>query len=254
MHPPRAAGENTSLLGRAGAVALAAVKHLPTRAALGGALGFLVGVVGVALSYVLGIAVMGREALVLGPLVAVPLAIPPLGAILFGVHGLHRGAAHAALALEAQFGLVAHVTERLLARLEERFGERLANLPLQQVQDALNDVIATYLGSDDATLGSGRGLLAYVLRRARTGIARRIATLFLAAYREELRASGEGGGIAMAKLRTRTTAALTDRFEDLLFSPLDRQRAILATSYGLLATGWWFWLTFLLSVIRRAAP
>ena len=236
----------SSFLGKAGVVAAATVKHVPTRVVLWGALGLLVGVVGVALSYVLGVVTMGRGALLLGYLAAIPFAIPPLGAVLFGIHGLHRGAAHAALALEAKFGLVAHLTGRVLAQLEDRFGEQLANLPLQQLEAALKDVVAHYLATNDEEFNRDKGLLAYVLRRARISLTRKIEGYLLAAYREELNERGAGGGVSLEKVRDRTNQEISSRLGELVLAPLNKQLAVLLTLYLLLAVGWWFWLMLII--------
>lgn len=239
--PPAAA----SFLGKAGTVVTTVVKHVPTRAVLWGAIGFAVGAAGVVLSYLLGPLVLGRGALVLGYLVAIPLAIPVLGAALFGVHGLHRGAARAALALEEEFGLVSHVVERVLGKLQQRFGERLANLPLQQLETTLKEVVAGYLASREDD--EGRGLAAWVVRRARKAIAARLETYLLAAYREEQQQDGRGGGVSLAKVRERVTKELSARLAGLVMSPLNKQLALFLTLYVLLAGGWWFWLSLLAS-------
>ena len=236
----------STFLGKVGVAATAIVKHVPTRMALWASIGFVTGILGVVISYLVGVVVLERASIVLAYLISIPLSIPPLGAVLFGMHGLHRGAARAALALEEKFGLVAHVVDRVLARLEARFGEKLANLPLQQLEVGLKEAVAAYLGSRGED--EGRGLVRYVVRRARGAIARRIETYFLAAYRAEMRSDGSGGGVAMQKVREQATRELSSRLGEILMSPLNKQLAILMTLYLLLAAGWWFWLFLILMV------
>jgi hypothetical protein len=241
----------SSFLAKAGAVALTTVGNVPTRMVLWGLIGLVVGIVGVVLSYVLGALVMGRGAMILGYLVTIPAAIPPCGAVLFGLHGLHRGAARAALALEKKFGLVAHVVDRVMAGLGERYGERLANLPLQQLEVALKEIVVKYLSAKDDD--EGRGLAAYVVRRARVTIVARIETCLLAAYREELAHDGAGGGVSLAKLRARVSGEISGRLGELVMSPLNKQLAVFMTLYVLFAAGWWFWLFLLLMVVGTIA-
>jgi hypothetical protein len=240
MTSPAPIGARSTLLSKVGTVAATAVKHVPTRMALWGVIGFVVGVIGVALSYVIGVLVMGRGAMILGALVVIPMAIPPLGAALFATHGLHRGAARAALALEGKFGLVSHVVDRVLTMLADRFGEKLANLPLHQLEVALKEVVATYLASKEED--EGKGMVAYVVRRARTGIARRIDSYLLAAYREELKQDGSGGGLSVQKVRERATTQMSSRLGELVMSPLNKQLVVFMVLYLLVACGWWFWL------------
>jgi len=241
----------TSFLAKAGAVALTAVKHVPTRMVLWGLIGLVVGVIGVVLSYILGVAFMGRGAMILGYLATIPAAIPLLGAVVFGLHGLHRGAARAALALERQFGLVSHVVGRVMALVEERFGARLANLPLQQLEQALKEIVAQYLISKEDD--EGRGMAAYVVRRARGVIVARIETYLLADYRELHAQDGSGGGVSVSKLRDRLSEGLSSRLAGLVMSPLNKQLAIFMTLYVLLAAGWWLWLFLILAGLGKLA-
>lgn len=244
---PPAAPTSTSFLSKAGTVVATVVKNVPTRAVLWGAIGFFVGAVGVVLSYVLGILAMGRGAMLLGYLAVIPFVIPVLGAALFGMHGLHRGAARAALALEEKFGLVSYVVDKVLGRLQQRFAEKLANLPLQQLESSLKEIIASYLTSmeDD----EGKGLAAWVVRRARKAIATHLETYLLAAYREEQKQDGSGGGVSIEKVRARVTKELSTRLKELVMSPLNKQLAVFMTLYVLLAGGWWFWLFHLFNAL-----
>jgi hypothetical protein len=238
-------------LAKVGTVAGATVKHVPTRMLLWGAIGLVVGVIGVTLSYVLGVLLLGRGALLLGYLVSIPIAIPMLGAVFFGIHGLHRGAARAALAIEEKFGLVAHGVDRVMTKLDQRFGERLANLPLLELEVALKAIVATTLKSKDED--EGKGLLAYILRRARKAIVPRIETYLLAAYRQEQQQDGSGGGLSMQKVRDRASHELSTRLGDLVMAPLNKQRTIFMILYVLLAVGWWFWLFLIIAATSRLA-
>src|SRR5262245_7184803 len=114
-------------LSRAGDVANSIVKNVPTRGVVWGVIGFLVGVGGAGLSFVIGLLVLERGALLLGYLLAIPCAIPFLGAALFFLHGLHRGAARAALELEKKFGLVRYVVDRVTGLLEKSVGNVVKN-------------------------------------------------------------------------------------------------------------------------------
>lgn len=247
MSPPQ-----QSFLSKAGSVALTVVKHVPTRGALWGAIGFVVGTVCVLASLAMGLLVMARGALLLGYLIAIPIAIPPLGFALFGMHGLHRGAARAILALDQRFGLVSHLVERVLLGLERHVGPGLANLPLQRLEVALKRTATDLLGSDDDEENEGKGMLAWVLRRARRALIPRIESYLLTAYRAEQQADGSGGGVSLQTVRDRTQQAVSERLTDIVMSPLNKQLAVFMTMYVLLAGGWWFWLFFLLRLITQA--
>jgi hypothetical protein len=214
---------------------------------LWGVVGFLVGVIGVTLSYVIGIWLLGEGAVGLVYLYLIPMAIPLLGAVLFGMHGLHRGAARATLSLEEKFGLASHLVGRVLAMLEARFGEDLANIPLQQLEVALKEIVATCMASKEDD--EGKGMLAYVVRRARASITLCIENYLLTAYREELKESGHGGGVSMQKVRDRATRALSSNLGELVMSPLNKQLVVFLVLYLVLATGWWFWLFLILQGI-----
>jgi len=58
----------------------------------------------------------------------------------------------------------------------------------------------------------------------------------------------------MAKVQARATEALSSRLGDLVFAPLNKQRAILVSGYLVLAAGWWFWLLLILAGLHRVAP
>ncbi len=237
----------TSFLAKAGAVLGAVVKHVPARGVLWGIIGLVVGAVCVGLSFVTGVLVLDRGALLLGYVLAIPFAIPFLGAALFFMHGLHRGAARALLEIEQKFGLVRHVVDRIFALLEARLGERLRNVPLQQLETALKATVATYLGSDDVKEGSG--LAAWVVRRGKRAVARRIESFLLAAYRAEHQGDGSGGGVSLEKVAARVHAEIAQRFSSMAMSPLNKQLAVLMTLYVLIAGGWWFWLLQLMRLI-----
>ena len=163
---------------------------------------------------------------------------------MFGIHGLHRGAARAMLALEEKFGLVSYLVDAVLSRLDSVVGAGLANLPLERVERALKQVIATYLGT--AEQDDGNGLLAYVLRRARGALMPPIEACLLTAYRQAQDENGAGGGVSLAKVRENALSALSERLSEIVISPLNKQLALLMTLYVLLAGGWWFWLALLI--------
>ena len=246
MSPPQ-----QSFLSKAGTVAFTVVKHIPTRGALWGGIGFVVGTLCVLASFSIGMLVMDRGALVLGYLVGIPLAIPPLGFFLFGLHGLHRGAARAILELDRKFALVSHLVDRVLSRVERHVGTGLSNLPLQRLEVALKETVESLLGTDEEDQGS-TGVLAYVLRRARRKLVPRIEAYLLAAYRAELQADGSGGGVSVEKVRERTQLAVSERLTEIVMSPLNKQLALFMTLYVLLAGGWWFWLFFLVAFFAKA--
>ena len=248
--PARPSGES-SFLSKAGTVALAAVKHVPTRMALWGAIGLMVGLVCVAVSYALGFRALGTGGAVIAYAYVIPIGLVHLGVALFVVHGLHRGAARAALALERKFGLASHFVHRVTAKLGESHGERLQNLPLQQLEARLKQTISGYLASKEDD--EGKGMAAYVVRRARTAIVARIETYLLAAYREELAQDGSGGGVSLPKLRDRVASEMSSRLGDIVMSPLNKQLAVLMTVYVLLTTGWWFWLYLIIMAVGMLA-
>ena len=225
------------------------VKHVPTRALCWGLIGFGVGAGCVVVSFGLGLWVLGRGALIFGYLVLIPLLIPVLGALLFGLHGLHRGAARAVIELDQKFGLAAYLVDRLLSPLEARLGNSLGNLPLQDIEMALKAQVSALLGSD--VEDEGTGMLAYVLRRARRALVPRIEVYLLAAYREEQRPGGSGGGVSLAQVRARTLQNISGRLAELLLAPLNRQLRLFMTLYVLLAGGWWFWLELLAGLLAN---
>src|SRR4051794_18032769 len=114
MAQPAPRQQSPTFLGIAGSVLVSVVKHVPTRGVLWSVIGFFVGCIAVGLSFVIGLFVLDRGAMLLGYLAAIPIAIPFLGGALFFVHGLHRGAARAALELERKFGLVRYVVDRVM--------------------------------------------------------------------------------------------------------------------------------------------
>lgn len=229
-----------SFLDHAGAVAATLVKHVPTRGVLWGAIGLVVGIAGVLLSYAIGPLILGRGSMVLGYLVVIPLAIPPLGAAFFFVHGLQRGAARAALALEQKAGLVSYLVTRARDLLIQSVGGPVSNLPLQQLETKLKDALGRLLSTSE-----GSGIVAWVVNRAKRSLSDKIETYLLAAYRAEQQTDGKGGGVSLEKIFARVTEQLSEKLGDLLMSPLNKQLALFMTLYVLLAGGWWIWLTLL---------
>jgi hypothetical protein len=238
-------------MSKAGAVLGAVIKHVPTRGALWGAIGLVVGAAAVAASFAIGLFVLDRGAMVLGYFVIVPIVIPFLGAALFFTHGLHRGAARAALELERKFGLVRYVVERVMALLIKHLGGSLSNLPLQQVEVALKSALDQYVHSDD--MAEGSGLAAWVLRRGKLAIVRRVDKYLLAAYRAEQRPDGAGGGVSLEKVGERVSAEMSQRLSEIVMSPLNKQLALFMAAYLLLAGGWWYWLFLLFRLFGAVA-
>lgn len=224
---------------------------MPTRAVLWALIGLVVGALCVTLSFAIGLLAMGRGALVLGYLVVIPLVIPVLGMVLFGMHGLHRGAARAVLELDRKFGLVSYLVDGVLSRLERHLGPSVGNLPLQRWESSLKETVASYLGSDDEV--EATGLMAYVLRRARRALVPRIEGYLLTAYRAEQQADGSGGGVSLVKVRERALRAVSERLTQIVMSPLNKQLALFMTLYVLVAVGWWFWLFLLVGGVSKVA-
>jgi hypothetical protein len=241
------AAAQKSFLDRAGAVVTSVVKHVPTRGILWGAIGLFVGLVCVVLSYVIGLFALGRGALILGYLAAIPIALPFLGGALFFMHGLHRGAARAALELEKKFGLVDYVVSGVLCALIDNLGVPVSNMPLQQLETKLKAVLEQTL-----RVREGSGLAAWVVQRAKRSLTKKAETYLMNAYRAELQADGSGGGVSLERVGARVKQELAGGLGSLLMSPLDKQLWIFMTAYVLIAGGWWFWIFLLLRMITRS--
>ncbi len=246
--PPMDQTPPSSFLDKVGSVATAVVKHVPGRGVLWGFIGLVVGVVCVGLSFAIGVLVMDRGALILGYLAAIPMAIPFLGAALFFTHGLHRGAARAALELEQKFGLVEYVTTGVLSRLIKLLGGPVSNLPLQQVEEKLKIALGQHVKTSEGT-----GLAAWVVTRAKTSLTKSVETYLLAAYRAEQQADGSGGGVSLEKVGSRVSQELSGRLGDIVMAPLNKQLWIFMTLYVLVAAGWWFWLYLLVLLVSLLA-
>ncbi|MCC6808918.1 MAG: hypothetical protein IT381_15935 [Deltaproteobacteria bacterium] len=238
-----------SFLNKAGGVVTAVVKHVPMRGVLWAIIGFVVGVVCVIISFGLGLLVMERGAMILGYLLAIPFAIPVIGGALFGMHGLHRGAARAALEIEKQFGLVKYVTDRVMGTLISVLGGPVSNLPLQQLEEKLKAATNTVLKTDD----EGKGLAAWVVKRAKKKITTKVETFLLAEYRAEQQKDGSGGGVSLEKVAERVNEKVSGNIAGFVMSPLNKQLAVFMTLYVLFAAGWWFWLFLLLSALGKVA-
>lgn len=244
----RAAAAPRTFADHAGSVALSLVKHVPTRAALWSVIGFFVGIVCVAASFAIGLLVLDRGALLLGYLVVVPIAIPFLGAALFAIHGLHRGAARAALELERKYGLVRYVVRGVIGFLVDAVGGPITNLPLQQLETKLKSAVARYL-----RVSEGRGVFAWVVDRAKRRLTRKIEAYLLSAYRAELQADGSGGGVSLEKLGAAAEAELSRGVARVVMSPLNKQLALFMALYVVVAVGWWYWLMLLASALSFVA-
>lgn len=237
-----------SFLDHAGSVAGSIIRHVPTRGALWGFIGFVVGAVCLTLSYVLGPRIfgssVGRDTTVGGVLVYLALLLPILGAAFFTVHGLHRGAARAILDLERKSGLVAWAVDRVLALLTDKLGGPISNLPLQQLEAKLKEVLDRWIKTSE-----GEGVGAWVVNRAKRALTDKIESTLLSAYRAEQTADGKGGGVSMDKVRARVQSELSEGLADLVMGPLNQQLAIFMTAYVLLAAGWWYWMSLLVTVL-----
>ncbi|TDR45757.1 hypothetical protein DFR29_104185 [Tahibacter aquaticus] len=226
-------GEN--LLAGAGTAAMSVVRHVPLRALLWGLSGFGAGLLAVLLSALLAWLTLGSAGqLFAGPRIAVPLLLPLLGAALFFVHGLHRGVAHAALALEAQWGLVAQIVDRVVALVDQHLGARLHNLPLAQAEAAIKQGVQRFLGSEASPAG---GLLGWVVAKVRSLVTAKVETCLLAAYRAEQSEQG-GGGVDLAKVRERTVAEVSGHLAELVLGPLRSQLIVLLLLFFGLGIGW----------------
>jgi hypothetical protein len=242
--PPRA-----SFLAGAGQVLFAIVKHVPTRGVLWGALGLVIGLLADAASFILGLLVLDRGAMILGYGAIVFVLVPLAGVAIFFVHGLHRGAARAALEIERKLGLVRWVVDRVLAFVDARVGGALHDMPIADFERRLGEATKKYLGSADAR--EGNGITGFVLRRAKRRIAKRIAKYTLAAYRAEATSGGGGGGISLAKISDRVGAEMSTRLSEIVMSPLNKTLAILLAVYLVVGIGWWAIILGVLDLLMR---
>lgn len=225
-----------TLLSGSGSAALTVVRHVPGRALLWGALGFAAGLVAIGLSAVLVWLLFGSAgALFSGWRLIVTALLPVAGAVLFFLHGSNRGVAHAVLALEAQWGLVQQVVDRVFALLQPQFGERLGRLPLAQAEAAIKQGIQRFLGSES---GGGRGMGAWLLGKVRGLVTAKVETCLLAAYRAEL-TDGGGGGVDLAKVRDRTVQELSGQLAGHVLDPLNTQLLLLLLLFFGVAMGWY---------------
>ncbi len=250
-----APSKTRSLLAAAGTTVYAIAKHVPTRGVLFGLLGFVLGLVAAGLAFAIALARLERGAMLLAepPFVLVVVLVPFASAALLGMHGLHRGAARAALELERKAGLVRHVVERVFAALEASVGPALASLPLAKLEVALKDATARYLGSDE--LDEGRGITRYVLRRAKRAIVRRIDVYLLAAYRAEVGAGGAGGGgVDLGKVKARVVAELSGGLGDLVMAPLQKQLFLFVALILVVGAGWFELVILLLGTLGCGRP
>ncbi len=241
--------EETSVFAKAGTIAGTVIKHVPTRGILWGTIGLVIGLVVVSLSFLLAALVLDRAAILLGYLLPVPIALVGLGAVLFFMHGMHRGAVRAALSLEQKLGLTKYILNQVLGLLKDRLGDSVSNLPLQQFEEKLKQVVAQYVTIPDMTDSQGR--TPWVLRQIKKRVAESISTKLLAAYRAELQANGSSGEISLEKVTARVSVEVSRRLGRLLMSPLKKQLAILLSLYLLLGTTWWYWIFLLLRFLGK---
>jgi hypothetical protein len=238
-----------SFLAMAGTVLGSIIKHVPTRGVLWAVLGFVLGLICIAASLVLGVLVLDRGALLLGYALAIPGVLLLAGTALFAMHGVHRGAARAALELERKFGLVRYVVDRVFTLLAPRVGGFVTNLPLAKAEVALKEVLDEYIGSDDML--EGQGLSAWIVRRGKRQIVSKIDVYVLAAYRAEERPDGSGGGVSLEKVAARASAEMSSRLGDLVMSPLNKQLALFTLLVVILDVGWWWILLQILSLLGK---
>lgn len=225
-----------TLLSGSSSAALTVVRHVPGRALVWGALGFAAGLAAIVLEVLLVWLLFGSAGVLFsGWRLAVTALLPVAGAVLFFLHGSNRGVAHAVLALEAQWGLVRQVVDRVFALLQPQFGERLGNLPLAQAEAALKQGIQRFLGSEPA---GGRGMGAWLLGKVRGLVTAKVEACLLAAYRAELTGSG-GGGVDLAKLRERTVEELSGHLAERVLEPLNAQLILLLALFFAVGLGWY---------------
>lgn len=226
-------GDN--LITGAGNAAMIVVRHVPLRAVLWGLAGFGAGLLAILLSALLAWFTLGSaRPLFDGPRIAVPLLLPLVGAALFFVHGLHRGVAQAALALEAQWGLVAQIVDRVIGLIGQQLGTRLHNLPLAQAEAAVKQGVQRFLGDEASPAGGLRG---WVVAKVRGLVTAKVETCLLAAYRAEQSEQG-GGGVDLAKVRDRTVAEVSGHLAELVLGPLSSQLIVLLVLFFGLGIGW----------------
>src|SRR5262245_37428288 len=125
-------GRASGFLAKAGTVAFAIVRHVPTRGISWGAFALGLGILLSLLAPWVAALGYGERAQKLWhwPWAIGLILVPIAGTALFVVHGLHRGVARAALDLERRFGLVAYVVDRVIRLLEAKLGGPISNLPL----------------------------------------------------------------------------------------------------------------------------
>lgn len=228
----------STVLGGAGNAVLAVARHVPTRGMLWAMLGTLGGALAVALSLLLGALTLegGAAGMLRGARMIVPLLLPVIGFIAFGLHGIHRGVAHAALAIEAQWGLVAQLVDRTLALIDQHLGARLAELPLAQAERALKDLVRRGLGDDELPRG---GLVRWTIAKARRLLVDKVETFLLSAYRAEATAQRAGGGVDLGKVRERVIGELGAHLRESLLGPLNGQLVLLLVLFFGFGIGWY---------------
>ncbi|WP_257387102.1 hypothetical protein [Tahibacter caeni] len=241
----------SSVFGGAGDAALALVRHVPAQIAFWALLGLLAGLAAAGLSLLLAALILdgGAAALLRGWRWLVPALLPPAGLVALGVHGFHRGTAQAALALEAQWSVVAQSIDRVFARIDPGIAARLANLPLAQAETQFKQLVRRALGDTDEAVPR-RGPVAWALRRVRRLLAARIEAVLLAAYRAEAGTHGAGGGVDLAKVRDHAVEAVTARLRESLLGPLDGQLWLLLFLLFGLGIGGHYLAVGLLALLR----
>lgn len=245
--------QTPTFLAKAGGILFSIVKHVPIRGVSWGFFGLVLGILSVAGSFALGLLTLGRgaELMVSEIFVAIPIALPFLAGGLISFHGLHRGAARAAIEIEEKLGLVGYLVDRILASITNRFGTTLANLPLSDFEAASRDAVNRYLKSSEMQEGSG--IAGWVLRRAKTAILGKIDTYLLAAFRAESTASG-GGGVDMAKVGARVRQEVSAQFAGALMSAMNKQLALFSLLVVLLGVGWFHLILGIFALLGKVVP
>jgi hypothetical protein len=119
----------------------------------------------------------------------------------------------------------------------------VSNLPLQQVETKVKEVVAGF--SPEA----GKGIAAWVIRRAQKTIITKLETYLLSAYRAEQMSDGSGGGVSLEKVKARVTKEMSEKMGSFVMGPLNKQLFIFMTLYIALAAGWWYWLFLLARLV-----
>lgn len=248
-----AKGAGGSFLAKAGGVVLSIAKHVPIRGVSWGFFGLFLGIVSVIGSFVLGLLTLERGATIMAEahIVAIPIVLPFLAGGLLSFHGLHRGAARAAIEIEQKLGLVGYLVDRILGTIQQRYGTALANLPLADLESASKEAVTRYLGSSE--MNEGTGITGWVLKRAKKSALEKIDTYLLAAFRAEATASG-GGGVDMNKVSARVRSEVSAQLSGALMSAMNKQLALFSLLVVVIGVGWFHLILGFFALLGKAGP